>query len=107
VCSAEGPFQSPRAKTKAGLREVAAKRKRPAPRRTKKKKEDPTEIYRQLLKGRDLDEASPYKIKNPLDEGDLIDHPKFGIGVVVSVIEATKVNVAFEDRPRIMVCNRK
>jgi len=107
TCNAEGPFQSPRAKTKAGLREVAAKRKKPAPRRTKKKKEDPAEIYRQLLEGRDLDEAIPYKTKNPLDEGDLVDHPKFGIGVVVSVIEPTKANIAFEDRPRIMVCNRK
>lgn len=108
TCSGEGPFRSPRARTKAGLREVAAKRKtKPPPRRSKKKQEDPAEIYRQLIEGRDLSEAEPYKLKNALDEGDLIDHPKFGIGIVMSVIESTKVNVVFEDRPRIMICNRK
>jgi hypothetical protein len=107
-CSSEGPFRSPRARTKAGLREVAAKRKtRPPARRSRKKQDDPAEIYRQLLEGRDLSEAVPYKLKNPLDEGDLIDHPKFGIGIVVSVTEPTKASVAFEDRSRVMVCNWK
>lgn len=107
-CSSEAPFRSPRAKTKAGLREVAAKRKSRAPaRRGKKKKDDPAAAFKQLLKGRDLDEAEPYNVKRPLDEGQLIEHPKFGLGIVLSVNEPTKANVAFEDRPRVMVCNKK
>jgi len=90
------------------LREVAAKRRtRPPTRRSKKKQDSPAEIFRQMIEGRDISEAAPYKAKRPLDEGDLIDHPTFGIGVVVSMIEATKANVMFEDRTRIMACNRK
>jgi hypothetical protein len=107
-CNTEMPFRSPRARTKAGLREVAAKRKSKATtRRSRKKQEDPAEIFRQLLEGKDLSEARKYNAKKPLEEGQIIDHPKFGIGIVVSVTESTKANVAFEDRPRVMVCNRK
>jgi hypothetical protein len=107
-CNSEMPFRSPRARTKAGLREVAAKRKSTATtRRSKKKQESPEEIYRQLLEGKDLSEAVKYNAKKPLDEGQIIKHPKFGIGIVTSVTEPTKASVAFEDRPRVMVCNRK
>ena len=105
-CNAEEPFRVPRAKTKAGLREVAAKRKTKT-RRTRKKPEDPAQIFRKLLEGKDLSLAEKYNPKELLEIGQLIEHPQFGIGVVTAVIDAAKASIAFEDRPRVMVCNRK
>jgi hypothetical protein len=106
-CHTEGPFLSPRARTKAGLREVAAKRRTRAPAKRSRRKDDPAAVFRRLLAGKDPAEAVGYDAAQPLDVGQLVDHPTFGIGVVIALPEPTKANVAFEDRARVMVCNRK
>jgi hypothetical protein len=80
----------------------------PPPRRraTRKKNETPEEIFNKLVEGRDLSTAEPYSIKSPFQVADLIDHPKFGVGIVTEVADISKVKVVFEDGERVMVCNR-
>ncbi len=105
-CSLEEPFRPPRARTKAGLLEVAAKRKTTTTRRPRKKQQDPAQIFRQLLEGKDLAEVQNYNIKIEITVGDLVRHKIFGIGVVTTMTEPAKATITFEDGPRVMVCNK-
>ena len=66
----------------------------------------PEEVFQKLVEGRDLSAAEPYSIKTPFQVSDLIDHPKFGVGVVTAIADVQKVKVVFEDGERVMVCNR-
>jgi hypothetical protein len=109
VCSARGEFRATRAKTKAGLQEAIKRKSMPPPprrRAPRKKAETPEEIFNKLVSGRDLSMAEPYSIELPLKVSDIIDHPKFGVGIVIAIADAQKVRVVFEDGERIMVCNR-
>jgi len=107
-CGTEGRFRSPRDRTKAGLREVAARRKSAKTRkRPRKRQESAAQVFRKLLEGKDLAQAKKYSIKAKLDVGDVVEHPKFGTGVVTSLSDATKATITFEDGPRVMACKKK
>jgi len=62
--------------------------------------------YESVVKGHDLSKAAKYSIKAPLTHNDVVDHPKFGIGVVVEVREGNKVQVAFPDGGRVLAHSR-
>ena len=49
--------------------------------------------------------ARKYDIKAEFTENDVIDHPKFGIGFVVELLNPKKVEVLFEDGLRKLACN--
>ena len=106
-CSTEGPLMMPRARTKAAIREVAAKRKSKTTRRPRRKPTDPAQIFRKLVEGKDLSEAPKYNIKLEIGVGDLINHSSFGLGVVTEMNGPNKVTITFEDGPRVMVCGKK
>jgi hypothetical protein len=110
-CGGEGPLRTSRAKTKAGLREVAAKRQTvppPAPkRRSRKERVDPAQIFRRLIEGKELSIAAVYDFHLPLELGQVIRHPTFGLGVVTSLGEDSKASVTFEDGVKTIVHNRK
>lgn len=53
-----------------------------------------------------LSQAEKYNIKAEYVIGQVLKHPKFGVGVVTAVTEPTKISVTFEDGARVMVCNR-
>lgn len=52
-----------------------------------------------------LDRARPYSIRDSYTEGDIVSHPKFGLGFVTEISE-NKVEVTFEDERRVLVHNR-
>ncbi len=109
TCSNEGEFRAPRAKTKAGLQEALRRKTMPPPprkRATRRRTETPEETFQKLVEGRDLSTAEPYSIKSPFQVSDLIDHPKFGVGIVTAIADVQKVKVFFEDGERVMICNR-
>ena len=47
----------------------------------------------------------PFDISAALTANDVIDHPKFGIGFIVELINPRKVEVLFEDGLRKLACN--
>jgi hypothetical protein len=109
-CKMEGDYRAPRARTKARLREVAAARKtrtaKTPPRKPRRKKEDPGQIFRNLVGSLSPTTAKAYSVKDNLAVGQLIEHPSFGLGVVTILTEAQKATVLFEDGPRVLICNR-
>jgi hypothetical protein len=109
-CGVEGPMKTSRAKTKAGLREVAAKRSvvpPPPKRRSRRDRVDPGQVFRRLLEGKELSLAVPYDLRASFELGQVIRHPTFGLGVVTALCEDSKVNVTFEDGVKTIVHNRK
>jgi len=108
-CGAEGPMRMPRDRAKAALRRMASRGEKPAPRRRKSRSRpsaNPAREFRRLIEGRDLSEAKPYDVGLDLVVGGLIEHPRFGLGVVTEMLGADKVNVTFEDGPRRLICKR-
>jgi hypothetical protein len=108
-CSTRGEFRAPRAKARAGLKEALRRKSMPPPPRrknTRRKAETPEQIFEKLVDGRDVDAALPYNIRTVLKVGDMVDHPKFGLGVVAALPEDQKARIFFEDGERVMVCNK-
>lgn len=54
------------------------------------------------IAGKMADEFSKYSPKGTFAEDDLVHHAKFGDGYVVRVIDAHKIEVMFQDGPRVL-----
>ena len=48
--------------------------------------------------------AKPYAMETAYQAGDVIEHARFGFGRVLSIKPGGKMEVAFSDGPKIMVC---
>ena len=62
--------------------------------------------YEDVIKGHDLSKAQKYSIKTELTTNDVVDHPKFGVGLVVEIREGNKAHVAFPDGSKVLAHNR-
>lgn len=68
-------------------------------------KEKENEEWRSALASRDLGTAKPYAMSSSYTIDDIVDHSKFGIGVVTNVINSQKMEILFEDGYKLMVYN--
>jgi len=59
------------------------------------------------IKGQPTSSFTAYDITTTYSEGELVRHKKFGAGYVVSVADAQKINVMFEDGPRLLAHGRQ
>lgn len=62
--------------------------------------------YDRYLEGRDLSEARRYSPKSTFQQGEIIEHPTFGIGVATGVKDGGKVEVLFRDGPKVLIHGR-
>ncbi len=56
--------------------------------------------------GRDRREAIPYKPQETFEADQLMDHPKFGMGLILAPLAGDKVKVLFESGEKILIQNR-
>ena len=61
-----------------------------------------TITFEQLLQGRDVSSARRYSPKDTYAKDDLVDHPSFGYGIVMTV-RSDKVNVLFKSFEKTLV----
>lgn len=54
----------------------------------------------------DLSTASKYSIKSNLEVHQVVEHPKFGTGIVFALKEDGKAEVVFRDGPRVLIHGR-
>lgn len=77
--------------------------------RAGRKRKTPEEIYSEhitrLFEG-DLSSARKYKINESFFIDELIDHPKFGVGVVIAIVKLNKVETLFKDGPKLLIQNQ-
>ncbi len=77
--------------------------RRPAqPRRSKSE-----ENWENLIAEMDVATAIPYSLQTPVKNGDLIDHPTFGLGKVAGVIRPNKMEVVFKQGVKLLRCTLK
>jgi DNA-directed RNA polymerase subunit RPC12/RpoP len=62
--------------------------------------------YSRLLNNKDASKAFGYSISRQFHKGDMINHVKFGLGVVVEQKDITKIEVLFESGPKILIHGR-
>jgi hypothetical protein len=59
------------------------------------------------LTGGDLSTARKYSINGNFEKDEVIDHPQFGIGMVLSIIQINKIEILFKDGPKLLIQNRE
>ena len=59
--------------------------------------------WRKRVGGRTLDDATKYRITDAYEVNDLLDHPKYALGVVVEIISSKKIKVAFRSGEKLLV----
>lgn len=86
---------------------AAAEKKAEDKKRAKSKRaqEKEKELWKEALAKKDLAMVKPYIMTNSYELDDLIDHQKFGIGIVTNVITPKKIEVLFEGGHKFMVSN--
>ncbi|MBX2813866.1 MAG: hypothetical protein KTR25_18765 [Myxococcales bacterium] len=101
TCTKTHTYRSPDSASEA----TAAKRKS-----ARKKREEAaaasTVDFESLAKVVDLNQAQQYSIRAPLDMHQVVEHPKFGTGIVFSLKTDNKAEVIFRDGPRLLVHSR-
>ena len=60
------------------------------------KPKEPEKTWEQHMEGKGDGDFAPYSMSNRYAKGQLVTHPKFGKGVVVTV-DATNVQILFQD----------
>ena len=60
--------------------------------------------FKELLANRDPSEALVYSMTDTFKEGDLIDHPTFGLGVVTGTVMPNKIEVQLRQENRVLIC---
>ncbi|HOT98368.1 MAG TPA: hypothetical protein PLN61_00315 [bacterium] len=66
-----------------------------------------TKKWNKLLTAADPEKAIAYSMSQGYSENDVIQHDKFGLGVVVKILDPSKISVVFEDGLKNMVQNHK
>ena len=64
------------------------------------------EEFDTLIKGKDVTTPEKYSIKMELKMDAVIEHPKFGLGLVTEIRESNKAHVAFKDGGRVLIYKR-
>ncbi len=62
--------------------------------------------WSRLMAKAETDSPRAYQMSDTYLQNDLIHHEKFGDGIVVSVIDPTKISVVFEEGPKTLIHNR-
>jgi hypothetical protein len=62
--------------------------------------------YETFMKGRDVHSAKSYSPKEKFVVGDVVTHPTFGVGVATTLKDSTKVEILFEEGPRVLIHGR-
>ncbi len=56
--------------------------------------------WQKAIAGRAMGDFTPYKMSGIFEEGQLVNHKKFGDGIVVRIVDANKLEVLFQDESR-------
>ncbi|UCH80570.1 MAG: hypothetical protein JSW20_12650 [Nitrospiraceae bacterium] len=90
-------------------RSAPAEQKKSTAKRAGRKRKTPEEIYNEhvtRLSSENVPVARKYRINDNFTVDDLIDHPKFGIGVVMAIVKTNKIETLFKDGPRLLIQNQ-
>jgi hypothetical protein len=55
----------------------------------------------------DLSNAKKYSIRENFKKDEIMNHPSFGIGIVLSIVKTNKVETLFKDGPKLLIQNQE
>lgn len=82
------------------------KKKKSTSKRSSKKAVSAEEAWNEALAGA-KGPAKAYAMHAEFEQGDLIDHPTFGKGVVAEIMDGNKIKTVFESAEKVLVHNRR
>ena len=97
---AKGDGKGPGPTSLAGPR-ASKKNASPAPKATSGMRE-----WQANVADRDSSDFLPYSIHTTFQTGQLVNHPKFGSGLVKETLASRKLSILFKDGPRTLVHGR-
>ncbi|PIE33829.1 hypothetical protein CSA56_09970 [candidate division KSB3 bacterium] len=71
-----------------------------------RRSKDPALLWEEAMTGKDLSNPKPYSISGAFLENDIIDHKKFGPGLVMQLMGEGKMEVIFKEGTKLLVCER-
>lgn len=77
-----------------------------SPKRALRAKPDSKNKWEALLSSAPSERRVPYSVSSKFREKDLIDHPFFGVGIIVEVMNGNKMRVIFQEGEKILACGR-
>jgi hypothetical protein len=60
------------------------------------------QAWEEASRGKDLSNPTAYHPKRPYQLGQVIEHKKFGIGIVMGIKQKTKIIVIFETQTKVL-----
>ncbi len=104
TCNGEHAYRAPPSASEATAKRRRAERKAAVADATVG--QVTAEDYERLIQGHDLTKAQKYTMQQPLTHNDIVDHKKFGVGLVVEIREGNKAQVAFPEGGKVLVHSR-
>jgi hypothetical protein len=101
ACSSLHRFKAPASKLAKKAEKLKVKKAKLTPEARETKK------WNKLLLAADREKAVAYSMSHGYAENDVIQHNKFGLGVVVKILDPSKISVVFEVGLKNMVQNLK
>ena len=74
--------------------------------KTTSARQTPEKIFDALIDGKDISSPIRYTIKEEFEKDAVIDHKKFGIGVVTQLLTDQKIEVTFREGTKILIHGR-
>jgi hypothetical protein len=91
------------------FRTKPSEKSRPTSKPTAQKTKSPEADYNEYMSrfaGVDPSLATKYSIQGNFRSDELIDHPTFGIGIVVRILQRNKIEILFKNGPRLLIQNQ-
>ena len=105
TCNTQHLYRAPAsaAKAKSARAAPGTRATRPpsaAKAKLEKERVDREVTWQKAITGHAVSDFTPYKMSGVFEEGQLLSHKKFGDGVVLRIVDATKVEVLFQEQAR-------
>lgn len=101
ICKGCNSSHRYRPATEANINKMKEAIKNKPPAKTKEERR-----WNRLLNKVDSENPVDYQMDKSFDEKAVINHSKFGMGVVVEIMDQTKISVAFKEGTKTLVQNR-
>jgi CxxC motif-containing protein len=107
TCKSERNYSRARATGSGGVRTQGRKKVEVVSGSGPKPKHHSVDLYNEKLQASVMKTPKAFNINESFEEGDVIEHKKFGKGVVLKVIPPDRMEVIFRDETRALACKIK
>lgn len=108
TCGGQHNYHPPQEEKKPAERSATARSTAPRTSSTGRTRREPVPAgpseWERSTEGIDPATATPYAMDRPFHTGEIVSHPVFGIGIVVTVTKPNKVEILFRDGTKLLRC---